>query len=58
MYGRSLRDPSKAIAEAERSVMGCLDSMGAASETTYGSYKCLPEKSNSEQHAVKQQQVD
>ena len=58
MYGRSLRDPSKAIAEAERSVMGGLDATGAASETNYASYTCLPEKSNSAQHGVKQQQID
>ena len=50
--------PSKAIAEAERSDMGCLDAMGAADEATYASYKCLPEKSNSAQHGVKQQQID
>ena len=58
MYGRSFRDPSKAFVAAERSDIGCLDAMSAASEKTYASYKCLPEKSNSAQHGVKQQQID
>ena len=54
-FDRSFKDPSKAIIETTRSVMGEMDATDAASETTYGFCKCQPKKNNSAQDGVKEQ---